>query len=474
MSCARGLPRIVLIALTFALLGASACSSSGTPTGGNGGNGGNGGGPIQDAHALALAVSRMAPGDTLEVPLGTYVINDFEDILRPPSGTEAEPVIIRGAAGRQGQRPVIAGRDNLLALIILAGVSYVQVENLELTHDPAATGQAAWCRDGVQIMDGLSRGIVLDNLYIHHLDEFGLNAMDVDGLEVTGCHIEHCGYGAVGGPDGEHGGWQNVVIRNTGLSYSGHYWQGGDGTNRPYDRPDGLGTEESAGPLLIEDVVCEHNFGDGLDSKCHNTTIRRCVVANNSCDGVKLWGAGSTVENSLIYGRGDGDAEPTAWSAVVIHSETAGAPFALVNCTIDDAMGGNYLMHVNYDAPTVGIALTLRNTIFSSRGASAPIWLNGATVLTAEHNLFWMPVLDRLIEHGATEWTAANIGGLGTGNGVGDPGFVEAAWGSDGDYHVAAASPAVGHGMAAGAPNHDLANAARPAGGGCDIGAYEQ
>jgi len=73
-----------------------------------------------------------------------------------------------------------------------------------------------------------------------------------------------------------------------------------------------------------------------LDSKAANTIIRRCIVANNSCDGVELWGAGSRVENTLIYGRGDGDPTPIPWAAIVIDSEIPNADFETTNVTVTE------------------------------------------------------------------------------------------------------------------------------------------
>jgi len=177
-----------------------------------------------------------------------------------------------------------------------------------------------------------------------------MNIQDVDDLQIIDCRIEYAGFGALGGPAGEHGGWRRVTIRGANLSWSGHYYQGGDGSNRPYDRPDGFGIEPCEGPILIEETIAEHNYGDGLDSKASNTTIRRAVVANNSCDGVKLWGNNSRIENTLIYGRGDGNPEPSPWAAIVIDQvEQANARFEIVNVTVDDYLGKNYLMYVQYE-----------------------------------------------------------------------------------------------------------------------------
>ncbi len=413
---------------------------------------------------------QLQPGDTLLILGGRYVLSEYDaDIITPPSGRADAWITIRG---EKGHRPILAGRDNLLTAINLAGVQYVCIENLEITHDDQATGEAAWFREGVEILGAPSAHIILQGLFIHHLDEFGMNIQDVEDLQIRNCRIEYCGFGALGGPAGEHGGWRNVVIGGCTLSWSGHYYQGGDGSDRPYDRPDGFGIEPALGPILIEETVAEHNYGDGLDSKAANTTIRRCVVANNSCDGVKLWGDGSRIENTLIYGRGDGNAEITPWSAIVIAPEEhANARFDIVNVTVDDALGQNYLMHIQYDNPNVPAYVTIRNTIFSARGPGSPIFVAPATTLLAEHNLFHLPQSYRFLTECYLTYTCGNIASLGQGNLCGDPCFVHPAWGTPGDYHLLAGSPAIDSGTSLGGLAVDLEGLPRDLHP--DIGAYE-
>jgi hypothetical protein len=209
---------------------------------------------------------------------------DDADVITPPSGTASAWITIRG---EEGHRPV-----------------------LEITHDDTASGEAAWFREGVEILGAPAAHIVLQDLYIHHIDEYGMNIQDVEDLQIVNCRIEYCGFGALGGPAGEHGGWRDVTIRGYSLSWSGHYYRDTESSVvctgepadlpscRPYDRPDGLGIEPSQGPILIEETRAEHNYGDGLDSKAADTVIRRCVVANNSCNGVKVWADGSHLENT--------------------------------------------------------------------------------------------------------------------------------------------------------------------------------
>ncbi len=88
---------------------------------------------------------QLAPGDTLILLGGRYTLSEYDaDIITPPSGTAQAWITIRG---EEGNRPVLAGRDNLLTAVNLAGAQHVRIENLEITHDDTAHGEAAWFRE---------------------------------------------------------------------------------------------------------------------------------------------------------------------------------------------------------------------------------------------------------------------------------------------------------------------------------------
>ncbi len=415
------------------------------------------------------ASRQLSPGDTLIILRRRYLLRQYDDdIIIPPSGNATAPTVI---CGDPDGRPALAGGDNLLTAIDLSSRSHVCIENLEISHDSTAHGEAGWFRDGIEAMGEPSRGLTFRRMYIHHVDEYGMNLQDVEGVQIVDCRIEFCGFGSLGGPAGAHGGWRDVVIRRCSLSWSGHYYQGGDGTARPYDRPDGFGIEPSVGPILIEETVASHNYGDGLDSKAANTTIRRCIVANNSCDGVKVWADNSRVENTLIHGRGDGDPQVTPWAPIVIDQvEQAGARFEIVNVTVDDSLGHEYLLYVQYENP-IPVHVTVRNCIFSGRGPNTTLYVHANSVLVADHNLFHLPQGSVLLTHGALEVTCGKLDQLGAGNICGDPDFIRPAWGTVGDYRLRPTSPAINAGSTVGAPTVDLEGRARddhP-----DIGAYE-
>lgn len=397
---------------------------------------------------------------------GRYFLGVYDqDILKPSSGSREAWVTIKG---EEGGRPVLAGGNDLFAAIDISGASYVRIENLEITSDKGAPFRTGITGTGAPVSH-----VVLRDLYVHHLDEMGIDLADVEDLQVLDCHITHCGFGAVGGPPGPSG-WRDVLISGCELSYSGHYYQGGAGPG-PYDRPDGFGIEPSPGPIEIAYTVAEHNRGDGLDSKAQNTRIHHCVVANNACDGVKLWGDGSGIADTLIYGTGDGEGEASPWAGIVIGQDSAeGARFEIVNVTLhDNPEREAYPIYVQYDESTL-THLLLRNTIISN--GHGPAYFGDAVALEADHNLFFRPGEEVQVHANGRDYTASQVeaGELGVGNLSRDPLFRSPAWGATGDYRLRAGSPAIDSGSPLGAPPDDLDGVPRPAGTAWDMGAYER
>jgi hypothetical protein len=414
----------------------------------------------------ALSSRRISAGDTLIILGGRYILSRFDDdILSPPSGTSGSPTVIKG---EEGNRPVLAGRNNLFSAMFLGNRSYVTVENLEITSD-----NGAWFRTGIDAGAGPVEHIILRDLYIHHIDEGAVNIGDVNDMQILDSTFTYCGFGAIGGPAGHAGGIRNLVVRNCELSYSGHYYQGGDGSNRPYDRPDGFGIEPSNGPIEIDHTISEHNYGDGLDSKAANTYIHDCIVANNSCDGVKLWGGGSKVENTLIYGTGDGVGGGSPWASIVIDNvDQANAHFEIINVTVhDNPTRRAYPVYSQYEPGQAPIELVIRNSIIAN--GYGLVFIGDSVHLTADHNIFYRSGVSEQVYANGREYTGAQLNLLGEGNISVDPMFVAPAWGSDGDYHLQAESPGIDAGTSSGAPLLDLDGRSRPQGAAYDIGAYE-
>ncbi|TET53372.1 MAG: right-handed parallel beta-helix repeat-containing protein [Actinobacteria bacterium] len=413
----------------------------------------------------SYGAKRLKPGNTLIIRGGRYLLSDFEeDVIRPASGTSKAWITIKGEDGKQ---PTLLGKNNLLTAIDLSGKHHLRIENLEITNDKGAS-----FRDGIEATGSKANHLILKDLNVHHVDEFGVNLADVNDLKIINSKITYCGFGAVGGPEGKDGGWTNILIKGSNLSYSGHYYQGKGGPSA-YDRPDGFGIEPSNGPIEIANTIAEHNRGDGIDSKSKNTYIHHSIVANNFADGIKLWGTGSKVENTLIYGRGDNDSQTTPWSSIVIGTEDKDADFQIINTTVDDLLGGNYIMHVQYDNLDTPINLTIRNSIFSARGERSPVFLADSVNLTMQNNLFFMPKSENVLVYGNKNFTSSQILKLKSANKYGNPLFIKPSSGKKGDYHLQSKSPAINTGSSK-APSDDLDGNKRPKGERFDIGAYEK
>ena len=432
------------------------------------GNNENPGTSAQPWASPGYASKEMQGGDTLVIQSGRYVLSVYwDDMITPPSGTGEHWTVVKG----EDPAPVLAGKDNLFSAFDISNVSFLRIENLEITSD-----NGAQFRDGISGTGGPCSSIVIDHLYIHHMDEFGMDLGDPENLEVKDCTIEYCGFGSIGGPEAQHGGWRNVRISDCSLSWSGHYYQGVSAPGAgPYDRPDGFGIEPSEGPVEITGCVAEHNRGDGLDSKATNTLIWNCIVANNRCDGVKLWAGGSRVLNSLIYGTGDGDMSDSPWACLVIDDAShADASFEIVNTTIfQDPAKHGYILYCQYGSD-VPARILFRNTI--AAGGSGAAYFSPSVSLTSDHCLFFRQGGDEPVEANGRLYSADDInsGQLGAGNLSADPLFIDPASGRTGDYRLSASSPSIDSGVMAGElPDADLDGNPRPCGACPDIGAYE-
>jgi hypothetical protein len=419
----------------------------------------------------------LKAGDTLIIRAGTYRLRQFWDdmITLETSGTATAWITIKGESGA---RPVLKGRGSLFAAVDLGGRSYVHLENLVLTSEMDSP-YSGGLREGIDAGGSYGPGgdvhhLLLRDLEIHHVEETGLNlAGNCTDIRLARLNIHHTGMTGIGAPSAEGGkGWQRVEVLNCRLAYAGHFYQGRE-QDSPYDRPDGIGMEASAGPLDIAGCLVEHNRGDGVDSKCRNTLVRVTTIANNGGDSLKLWGDHSRAQNVLIYGDGDGDSHNGPWGSIVVGTQ-APAHFEFVNVTVDDnAARENYPAYFQYDGG-VPVTVLMRNCIIA-HGYST-VYFGDTVTLTADHNLFYRrgAAAEPVVHARRRDYLPSQLGLLGAGNISAEPRFVRRSWGGVGDYHLQTGSPAIDTGTSTGAPAFDMALLRRPQGAGFDMGAYER
>lgn len=101
--------------------------------------------PPPDPSAQEQCNLRLLQGDALIILGGRYTLSQYDaDIITRPSGTAGAWITISGQAGN---RPILAGRNNLATAVDLPGAQYMRRQNLEITHDNTASGEAAWFRE---------------------------------------------------------------------------------------------------------------------------------------------------------------------------------------------------------------------------------------------------------------------------------------------------------------------------------------
>jgi hypothetical protein len=429
---------------------------------------------------IGFASKKLKPGDTLIILNGEYIVSEYyEDMITPESGLENKWIIIKG---EDGSKPKIKGKNGILSAIDISGKNYIKIENLEISSlidSPYSGG----LREGIEAggsstpNEGKISNIILKDITIYHTEEVGINfSGNMKNVQLENIHIHHTGGPAISAPSAEGGkGWENVVISNCILEYSGLYSNGKE-VRSDWDRPDGIGFENSIGPVEIKNTISRYNFGDGIDSKSKNTYIHECMVANNFGDGVKLWGDGSKVENTLVYGTGYvSKDEVTPWCLLVIDSEDRNGNFEIINCTFfDDENRANnhYTMTIQYENDQIPINLTLKNNIIAGLSRA---FIRKVVKLNLENNLFYIRKddFDIQIEYGDDLISKDRINSFGSNNFYSNPDFVNPVWGPNGDFHLKSSSPAIDKGMLSGSPKIDLEGKIRPYGNGIDIGAYE-
>ena len=197
-------------------------------------------------------------------------------------------------------------------------------------------------------------------------------------------------------------------------------------------------------PMITHNIIrnnSAHMGGAILSESGCLPRITETVIASNTADpagggkggALALFSGSATLENCLITGNTSSD-----YAISGINS----AATSIVNCTIAD----NSPAGIGRFSTSWPFTVAVRNSILRNTGSE----IDSGTVATI----------------GSSDIEG---GYAGAGNIDADPKFVN----PPANYRLAPASPCVDAGAAEAAITHDLDGAARPAGGGWDMGAYE-
>ncbi|AMV19001.1 right-handed parallel beta-helix repeat-containing protein [Planctomyces sp. SH-PL14] len=174
-------------------------------------------GPAETRTSLAqVPWDRLLPGDIVEIVARPEPYRNKFVLCR--RGTQAEPIIIRGILGPNGERPILDGENAVTppglnfwsekrGVIKIGGANHpddtmpawITIENLEITnarHDVFFLG-----RDGLTEYAGNASAIYVEkgenlvfrNCRFHHCGNGFLSSHDTKSILVEGCHIHDNG-----------------------------------------------------------------------------------------------------------------------------------------------------------------------------------------------------------------------------------------------------------------------------------------
>ena len=402
--------------------------------------------------SIQHAADVMSAGDTVYVRAGTYA----ESVSLTRSGTPGVPVRFMAAPGAA---PVLDGTGGLYA-------GFTTDSNIDVSDIVI---------DGFTIRNYASFGIVawstndrwtFRNLLIHDNGDEGIRLSNSAGSRVETVRLE----GNAGGFDctpilpglpGDPGCTDLTIVEVQAIN-------NGTGNHTGVD----AFAVEQGDRVTVERSLAAGGPGDGFDFKSQRTTLSR-VVAHDTRNNIKLWGAGSSLQNALAY-------DATADANLVL---AGGGSYTIANSTIANMTGYAYLVTAGDGSAVTPVVL--HNTIFANDNPAMGgtlVYFDSGVQLTANNNLYYNPYrTDALVcaafpPYSGDCFSAADINGQ-TGHPwmesnarAANPTFVSPA---SKDFHLAAGSPAIDTGAAAFAPAVDLEGQARPQGSLPDIGAYE-
>ena len=200
-------------------------------------------------------------------------------------------------------------------------------------------------------------------------------------------------------------------------------------------------------------------------------------------EGMTLMGGGGTQGGAINVVGGTVDVIGCVFTSNEAGSGGAGAAgstMRLINCVFNRNTAktgdGGALKGINNSTISVINCTMYGNK--STVGSGGGIFIEGGSTLKVLNSILWNNTPDQIAGTGAVTVNNSDIKGVipggwsGTGNITSEPRFVSTA---ESDFHLISASPCIDRGTPEGAPGYDIERKARPqpAGGICDMGAYE-
>jgi hypothetical protein len=374
----------------------------------------NPGGAAAPWCTIQHAASNVSPGDTVTIRPGTYQ----ESVNVSRSGASGSPITFSADPGA-----VLVSPDpsaSCEAFNVLTGVGFITLQGIEAT----GFAETIFLRSG-------THDISIQNCNLHH-NHAGIIMGDAQSMgaaynvTVQGCALH-----------------DNAVLgmRIAGTSHDvtvsdSDSFRNGDPAV-PSGSVDGFTASRTTRNITFMRTRSYENGGDGYDLQADQVVLDGIQSFNNASTGVKLW-QGAAVQNCLVYGNARG---------IATTSIPGGTTVTVLNCTVAENNG----VGIDITKAGVGYRVDLVNNIVA--GAFKAVQYSRQANLSESHNIFFCTTLyDAAIaplgrrhfsDHDINLGVWAAWSGQGQETLATDPLFVDP---TNGDFHVAPTSAAVGRG----------------------------
>jgi hypothetical protein len=292
--------------------------------------------------------ARIAGGDRLIIANGSYMVGygmpgttgcatayPYDCKLLPvPSGPSAsQPTRIVGIEYATGckNKPQLWGTERVSTVLDLTNSNNVEIQCVEITDHSNCNGWGTGytnpslnCRStggypngtygDVGIVAANSSSVLLQNLNIHGMAYYGINAAGLTDWTMNFVRLALNGGGGWGGTYGAYTNMygtttmSNMIVEWNGCSdnypYSDTPYACADQNGAGYG--DGIGLDRTGGNFVITDSVFRYNIQDGLDMLYHtdggSVIINRVWAEGNVGNQIKTAGA-IVITNSVILGN---------------------------------------------------------------------------------------------------------------------------------------------------------------------------
>ena len=405
------------------------------------------------------SVERLRPGQTLYLRAGLY--REYIEIRS--AGAVQRPISI---AGYPGEKAVLegAGLNWKYGITLFGAASHIILQNLTVRNFDGF-GIVGWDKtDDITLRDIQLNKVGTPVKFAAAGDKSIIRA----GIYIENLTASDYTYA---GMDFGPGAVSDVTIRNVTLNGT----VGGNET-----AIDGIAVEQG-NRIYVEKAKVVGHPGDGIDLKADNVTVRQCQVLDFGRNGIKLWGANSALENSLIA---------SAVSPLTILALPGGGPYYIRNNLFRGGPGHSYMATLGPETmPKTGkTAITLQGNIFySPENDGTLLVFSTFSYLQADsgYNIYYVPRRqERVMEigDGTPNGRIFNADQLNRGQWAAflkadqrsrfmDPQLVDP---TNGNYELQPRSPALDMLPATLAPAIDILGRKRPAGVRSDIGPYEK